>query len=163
MEDAPALVQHFLGTVAAREGKPIKSLSPEAADLLARYRWPGNVRELQNICERAAVLTPGPMVEAALIEPWLNDPAMPVEGGPGTFRNDEQRMLDDDADGSIPNDLVCDGTVTLEDIEREAILATLRRHNGHRQRSAAALGIGVRTLGLKLKKWKEAAIVAPTV
>ncbi|MCA9283921.1 MAG: sigma-54-dependent Fis family transcriptional regulator [Phycisphaerales bacterium] len=163
MEDAPALVQHFLGAVAAREGKPVKSLSPEAADRLARYRWPGNVRELQNICERAAVLTAGPVIEAALIEPWLNDPDLPCDTGSGSFRADGERLLDPDADGSIPNDLVCDGTVTLEDIEREAILATLRRHNGHRQRSAAALGIGVRTLGLKLKKWKEAAIVAPTV
>lgn len=43
----------------------------------------------------------------------------------------------------------------LEEVEREAILAALKRFNGHRQKTAAALGIGVRTLGLKLKKWKE--------
>ncbi len=47
----------------------------------------------------------------------------------------------------------------LEDIEREAIVRTLQRFEGHRQRTAAALGIGVRTLGLKLKKWKEQALV----
>ena len=47
----------------------------------------------------------------------------------------------------------------LEDIEREAILATLERNRGHRQKSARALGIGVRTLGMKLKRWKEAQLV----
>jgi DNA-binding NtrC family response regulator len=55
--------------------------------------------------------------------------------------------------------LACDGELTLADIERETIVATLRRNEGHRQRSARDLGIGVRTLGLKLKKWKEERIV----
>ena len=48
---------------------------------------------------------------------------------------------------------------TLEDIERDAIVMTLRRYNGHRQKTARTLGIGVRTLGLKLKKWKEMRLV----
>lgn len=52
---------------------------------------------------------------------------------------------------------------TLEEIEREAILQTLARFNGHRQRTAQSLGIGVRTLGLKLKKWKQDRIIAETV
>jgi two-component system, NtrC family, response regulator HydG len=49
--------------------------------------------------------------------------------------------------------------LTLEDIERETIIATLEANDGHRQKSAEALGIGVRTLGLKLKKWKEMQLV----
>jgi DNA-binding NtrC family response regulator len=48
----------------------------------------------------------------------------------------------------------------LEDIERDVIIQTLTRLNGHRQRTAHALGIGVRTLGLKLKKWKELQLVS---
>jgi DNA-binding NtrC family response regulator len=59
--------------------------------------------------------------------------------------------------------VVCDGTLTLQDVEREAIIATLKCNRGHRQRSAAALGIGVRTLGLKLKKWKDAQIVSESL
>ena len=65
----------------------------------------------------------------------------------------------DHAIGTAQAWLACDGELTLADIERETIVATLRRHGGHRQRSAKALGIGVRTLGLKLKKWKEDRIV----
>jgi DNA-binding NtrC family response regulator len=51
----------------------------------------------------------------------------------------------------------------LEDIEREAIVTTLKKHNGHRQKTALALGIGVRTLGLKLKKWKSQNLVEATL
>lgn len=51
----------------------------------------------------------------------------------------------------------------LEEIEREAIVLTLQRFHGHRQRTASALGIGVRTLGLKLKKWKELHLVEDTL
>jgi DNA-binding NtrC family response regulator len=58
----------------------------------------------------------------------------------------------------IPS-LVCDGRLTLDEIERRSIVATLERFRGHRQKSAKALGIGVRTLGLKLKKWKEEMLV----
>ena len=59
--------------------------------------------------------------------------------------------------------MICNGKLKLADIEREAILATLARNNGHRQKSARALGIGVRTLGLKLKKWKEERLVEQSV
>jgi DNA-binding NtrC family response regulator len=51
----------------------------------------------------------------------------------------------------------------LEDIERDVIVQTLRVFNGHRQKTARALGIGVRTLGLKLKKWKELQLVAESL
>ncbi len=55
------------------------------------------------------------------------------------------------------------GDKTLAEIEREEIVATLQRFNGHRQKTAKALGIGVRTLGLKLKKWKEESLVSPNL
>jgi len=51
----------------------------------------------------------------------------------------------------------------LADIEREVIVETLHKFNGHRQKTAKALGIGVRTLGLKLKKWKEMHLVADSL
>ena len=43
----------------------------------------------------------------------------------------------------------------LADIEKQVILSTLERFKGHRIKTAGALGIGVRTLGMKLKKWRE--------
>jgi DNA-binding NtrC family response regulator len=59
--------------------------------------------------------------------------------------------------------IIMQQTRLLDDIERQAIVETLLRFNGHRQKSAKALGIGVRTLGLKLKKWKEDNLVAASL
>lgn len=62
-----------------------------------------------------------------------------------------------------PEHLICGSHYRLADLERDAIVATLQYYDGHRQRSAKALGIGVRTLGLKLKKWKELRLVSPSL
>ncbi len=93
-----------------------------------------------------------------MIAPWLSSPdvapglpAAMIEVAPLT------------GETRICPGIVCDGRLTLDDVEREAIVATLKHNKSHRQRSATALGIGVRTLGLKLKKWKEQQIVAETL
>ena len=49
-------MRHFLARFAAEEGKRIRSISPQALDLLAAHRWPGNVRQLENAVFRAVVL-----------------------------------------------------------------------------------------------------------
>ena len=135
------LTEYFIQQVATREGKPVKTIEPEVLELLRQYPWPGNVRELQNICERAAILTSGDVIQASLIAPWLAITAAPpelpaamIEVGPLS------------GDMRVCPGIVCDGQLTLDDVEREAIVATLKHNNGHRQRSASALGIGVRTL-----------------
>jgi DNA-binding NtrC family response regulator len=73
----------------------------------------------------------------------------------------ERRRPEEGAEGSdvLAGVPACDGVITLESIERQAVLATLERCGGHRQRTAEALGIGVRTLGMKLRAWKAAGLV----
>ncbi|MFT3914682.1 MAG: sigma-54 dependent transcriptional regulator [Anaeromyxobacteraceae bacterium] len=56
IEDIPLLAHHFLRRYADRLAKKVRTLSPEAIELLCGYRWPGNVRELENAVERAVVL-----------------------------------------------------------------------------------------------------------
>jgi len=69
------------------------------------------------------------VLRAALIEPWLkNKPLGSAETLAGK---------------------------PLADIEKQVILSTLQQFKGHRLKTAGALGIGVRTLGIKLKRWKE--------
>lgn len=175
VEDVPALSAHFLGQVARREGKPAKAFETSAMELLLAYQWPGNVRELQNICERAAVLSSDQVIRASMIAPWLGlaagastsalyDRATTFDGlvtrRPASMVEVIGDVAPQIADARA---IVCDGKVTLDDIEREIIVATLGHNNGHRQRSASALGIGVRTLGLKLKKWKEEKLVSETL
>ena len=130
--DVAELCRHFLHAIAKRENSVFRHLEVEALRLLQRYSWPGNVRELQNIIERACVLETEPgVIRAATIEPWLK------------FT---------DTNGSAIQDLA---GKPLADIERQVILSTLEQFKGHRQKTAGALGIGVRTLGMKLKRWKE--------
>jgi DNA-binding NtrC family response regulator len=131
-QDVPELCRHFLHQIAKRENSVFRHVEPEALRLLQRYLWPGNVREIQNIIERACVLESEPgVVRAATIEPWLKI---------------------SEANGSAIQDLA---GKPLADIERQVILSTLEQFKGHRQKTAGALGIGVRTLGMKLKRWKE--------
>jgi DNA-binding NtrC family response regulator len=163
LDDVPLLAGSFLAATAAREGKPAKRLDAAALETMQAYPWPGNVRELQNICERAAVLCTGDTIERSLVEPWLAQgtraasitvASIPVSSiSPVPMTLTEPRHLGADADaGSLESR-------PLEEIEREAIVRALHRYQGHRQRTAHALGIGVRTLGLKLKKWKQQRLV----
>jgi DNA-binding NtrC family response regulator len=134
IEDIPELVDYFLRQAAGNDnGIPLK-VSPDAMDLLRSYAWPGNVRELENLCRRAATLCTGPIMTPELIAPWL---------APGASAEEDFAGL---RDGML-----------LEDMERRLIEKTLRRFNGHRVRTAKALGMGVRTLGMKLKQWREEA------
>jgi len=170
-EDVAALAQHFLNENCRRDGRPGLAFSPEANDALAAYSWPGNVRELQNICERAVVLWPckaGDTIGRELVEPWLRtrsatpiaSASQQIEGKPlitvgGITVTHAAPPVAIPATSNPPTD----DARTLEEIERETIVRTLGKFNGHRQRTASMLGIGVRTLGLKLKKWKQMKLV----
>ena len=162
-EDISSLAVHFLQQVAQREGSQVKQFESEALQRLVQYAWPGNVRELQNVCERAAVLASGDVITDALISPWLRSSGdhrigVSIETKPTAVGVHNIPVIDGSY-WTVNEHLVCAGDITLEQIERDAIVATLRKHDGHRQRTASALGIGVRTLGLKLKKWKEMQVV----
>lgn len=140
-EDVPDLVRHHLTQSSVRLGRPRPSINPDAMTLLCAGQWVGHDRELDLVCERIVLNAVGGETDVEKIAGWISLPSRESSG---------------DA-------LVCCGEHTLEELERRAILATLRHNNGHRRRSAAALGIGVRTLGLKLRRWKDAAIVPETV
>ena len=174
-EDIPQLAEHFIDQICVREGRENLRITPAAIDLLWQYDWPGNVRELQNICERAVVLTKSEVIEAGLIRDWLGASTVIVTNGlaPPARRAQPRLRLTPFAENSSAqinadsfpqsNPVNNNGVRMLEEIERQAIIEALDHFNGHRQKTAAALGIGVRTLGLKLKKWKELQIVSPSL
>ena len=137
VEDIPELVEYFLKSARTADGAADVCVSREAMRLLTGYAWPGNVRELENLCCRATTLCRTDEIEAELIEPWLRPRAVKLEG------------LTSLRDGRM-----------LEDMERQLIERTLQRFEGHRAKTAKALGMGVRTLGMKLKQWREEAAAA---
>ena len=164
-DDVPLLANHFLTMVAQREGREAKRFDNEAIGLLKDYHWPGNVRELQNICERASVLCRGSVIDGGLIQPWL----MPRGNAEIAAHQQSSAPLMDTLAGSPPlQPPVASPDMggplrSLEEVEREEVIRALGRFSGNRTRTAQALGIGVRTLGLKLKKWKEQNLVAQSV
>jgi two-component system, NtrC family, response regulator HydG len=133
-EDIASLVDYFLTRAGSRSGRPRLRLGEGTLDLLTSYNWPGNIRELENLCERASVLVIDGVLTRDMLAPWL--------GGIHRAEVLERELRT----GHL-----------LEDMERQLIEKTLRECQGHRARTAATLGIGVRTLGLKLKQWREEA------
>jgi len=125
--DVPRLADHFLEELNQAEGAK-KRFAAGAYARLESYPWPGNVRELGNVIQRAFI-----MAEEELDPPL---PAGAPAGQPGQ--------------GAA---LVPPG-VPLAEIERQAILSTLRQHGGDKRKAAAALGIALKTLYNRLKQYR---------
>jgi DNA-binding NtrC family response regulator len=128
-EDIPELVNLFISRFAPGAGKPVKSITPEAMQILVSYHWPGNVRELQNIVERACALAKGTMLEPGDIHLDLR----PAKFGNGTS-------------GFLPEGM------TLEHWEDEMIQEALRRANGNKSQAARLLGLSRNALRYRLSK-----------
>ncbi|MBW3656317.1 MAG: sigma-54 dependent transcriptional regulator [Gemmatimonadetes bacterium] len=135
LEDLPLLVKHFLQEIGQREGA-VKHATPAALERLAQYRWPGNVRELRNVLQRAYVMSAGPEITAQ----WLpRDPgAQQAQAAPA------MRPA-----GTLEVEV---GT-PLASVERQVILATLEHFGHHKERTAAALGVSLKTLYNRLKEY----------
>ncbi|OLE66035.1 MAG: hypothetical protein AUG03_01850 [Acidobacteria bacterium 13_1_20CM_2_68_14] len=135
-EDIPLLVDHFIVKYAAENGKVVRAITPEALALLINHSWPGNVRELENVIERAVVLASSPVIGLELL--------------PETLQGDRPRPL--------PGPIQMDGHMsfyeTMDRLEREIILGTLKSVNGVQRKAAARLGLNPTTLNEKIKRLK---------
>jgi DNA-binding NtrC family response regulator len=126
-EDVALLAQHFLETNATYG---LKRLSPAALVALDAYDWPGNVRELLHVIERGVILCKGDEITPVDLPPEIARP-------PGTSVAPAAAVA-------------ASGAPTLEAMERQHIVATLRQVGGHRGKAAALLGIDPKTLYRKI-------------
>lgn len=136
--DVLELADYFLMQAAERLERGPFVMETTARELLASYDWPGNVRELQNIVTRACVLNQGAPIGAEELRPWL--------------RIDSQPQMACEINNSDATNQIAVG-LTLDEMERRMIVATLEQFNGHRAKAAEALGIGLRTLSGKLREY----------
>jgi DNA-binding NtrC family response regulator len=132
-EDIPLLVRIFLDQFASDNDVDPRPIDPQVIEQMQRYDWPGNVRELKNMCERLAV-----MARAETIQ--LGD--LPPEFSADVAASRQPTAHLDALAG-----------MSLEDIEKAVITRTLEQTNGNRTRSAATLGISLRTLQRKIKEY----------
>jgi DNA-binding NtrC family response regulator len=147
LDDVVLLAEHFLGAFGAQEGS-VKAFTDEARAQLVNYRWPGNVRELRNAVQRAYVMARGDTLDAQWLPRDEASPAAPVPAAaavPAPAATNPGETAEET--------LVLPLGTSLAQAERALILATLRHHQHHKERTAAVLGISLKTLYNRLKEY----------
>jgi DNA-binding NtrC family response regulator len=137
-EDIPALVAHFIATLAPRLGVPPIAVGADEMHYLCEYDWPGNVRELRNLIERSLMV--GALNVSALYQSLARDGhARPLRG-----------------EAPAPAAATRGGPTDLHTLEKRHILAVLESVGGDKTRAAQLLGISRRTLERRCADWAEA-------
>ena len=130
-EEIAPLVGKILADIARRRGnKPVK-LATDALALCQRYRWPGNVREMENVLERCSAFCDDGTITAA---------DLPREFQPSSAGTKHST--------AVPSGL---GGLTMEEIERAALVQTLDFCGGNKAESARRLGISEKSVYNKVK------------
>ncbi len=142
-DDIPVLAQHFLERT-QRETGVAHTFSDDALRAMLAYEWPGNVRELENAIERACALSSGPILHMGDLPTQLHE-----------FRMQSRtREIAVEASAPAPDVQAGDGRiVSIAEMERQAILETIRQLKGDKLMAAKLLGIGKTTLYRKLKEY----------
>ena len=145
--DIPALAEFLIQRHCLRK-RVCPTLSAPAMKKLLEYDWPGNIRELDNVIQRALVLASGETIQAEDIlldsRQWIEQAiSQQFEGMTDTTVKPPPEKVD------------------LKQHEEQLIIETLRRFDGHRQKTAQALGISPRTLRYKLAKLKDKGVEIP--
>ena len=160
--DIPLLANHFLAAISEQEGA-VRRFTPEALATLVGYPWPGNVRELRNVVQRAYVMAQGELIdetwlpgdpEAGVTSTWggLGAPELPAAPPLSAPAQAARAPELPGADPDVPFITLPIGT-SVAQAERALMLATLRHYNHHKERTAAVLGISLKTLYNRLKEY----------
>jgi Nif-specific regulatory protein len=133
-EDIPELAYYFLQKFNTETGRKIRGYTPEAMEQMMRYRWPGNIRELKNVVERAIVLAQGEFIDC------------------------EDLMLSRLSTAGDTNEVPVQPQefkpMSLADMERQHILATLIATGWNKSQTAGILGIERSTLDRKIRRYE---------
>jgi transcriptional regulator with GAF, ATPase, and Fis domain len=134
-DDIAELGHHFLMRFNAETGRKIRGFTAEAMEQMLRYRWPGNVRELKNVIERAVVLARGEFIDVEDLTlsklSTAGDTAEVSSGGPNMFE-----------------------PMSLEELERRHIMATLTATGWNKSQTSRILGIERSTLDRKIDRYQ---------
>ncbi len=135
-EDVIELAEHFLARFNAETGRKIVQFTPSAINHLRSYRWPGNVRELKNVIERAVVLARSDFLDVE----DLTLSNLETAGDTSQFAPVEREFQ----------------PLSLADIEKQHIQATLDETGWNKSRAAGILGIERSTLDRKIRRYELA-------
>lgn len=128
--DLHLLVEYFLNELGRETSRKILGVSDKVMEILENHNWPGNVRELKNCLESAVVRSSGKILEVDNLPSYLR-------------KGSDVPVLDQRTDSLL----------SLEEIERKTIIHTLKLVEGNKSKASQILGIGLKTLYRKLKKY----------
>lgn len=128
-EDIPLLVDHFLTHFCSRHRRDTKTVDEESMQMLIACNWPGNVRQLRNVIERLVVTVPGDTIRSSDLPSELTSKKSTERSVVGTLAE------------------------ITEAAEKEAIQVALAANDCHREHTAQALGISLRTLHYKMSRY----------
>ena len=153
-DDLYDLVWYFVNLYTREVQRRITRLDPAMMDIFAKYHWPGNVRQLRNVVRTSLILGVGQTLSLADVS-WLFDELQPLpQESPSSvvrrLSSVEQETRDERQE--TKTDL---GGVPLEQVERQAILDTLRQTGGNQTKAAKVLGISDRTLRDRIHRYRK--------
>ncbi len=155
-EDVAELVQHFL-LDAERKGQALRSIDPEALEMLRRQAWPGNVRELENLIQRLLAIHAEPVITSHMVAGVLHEPRpslpprrpgdedLTLGGFVETYLSEQFAKLG----GQFPDPGLHDRV--LREVERPLILRCLALTKGNQIKAAEILGVNRNTLRSKIR------------
>jgi len=162
-EDLAELTWHFVNLFAKETQRRIESLDPIMMDIFAKYHWPGNVRQLRNVVLTSLILGSGSVLSLADVS-WLFDELQPLTESrkivPARSSTIEEEVASAFTSPAMASASSADGPtglggIPLDEIERQAILDTLRQTSGNQTRAAKVLGISDRTLREKIRRYRR--------
>jgi two-component system response regulator AtoC len=130
-DDTIPLLDHFLKKFAARHGKQVHKIGPEASAALLRHDWPGNIRELENAVERMVLMSDGDVI-------GLDQVPQEIRGATSVNTSDTLKVKIAHLSSAS---------------EKQMIADALNKTHQNRTKAAEMLGISRRTLHNKIKEY----------
>jgi len=149
-EDIPALVEFFLSQAASETGSKVAGITDTAMAALCSFDWPGNIRQLRNSVRTMVVMCDRDKIDMADIPPEIaHRPQLPpFLLSPDPASPDARRGGGQESRGVGPL-----AGMSLNELEKQAIIETLAKTKDNREKAAKILGIGERTLYRKIKEY----------
>ncbi|MBN2183549.1 MAG: sigma-54-dependent Fis family transcriptional regulator [Sedimentisphaerales bacterium] len=166
-DDLQDLIWYFVNLYSREVQRHITDIDPAMMEIFSKYHWPGNVRQLRNVVRTSLMLGVGPVLSLADVS-WLFDELQPL-------RQQECKYKEPSCSFSLPSfegysqenpsmeqdDEFGLGGLPLEQVERRAILETLRRTGGNQTKAAKVLGISDRTLRDRIHRYRKEGSLQP--
>ncbi len=148
-DDIGELAQYFMKRFVKGHQRTITGVTPEALQLLKRYRWPGNIRELENVIERAFIVENSNEITVSSLPETITAAPAAAASASGSSTRSATNTFQEAKNLSGPMDF----EVYKEQVEKDFIVSALKANKGKINKTVAEANIPKNTLLRKIKKY----------